>query len=199
MKNINLYKHYIYIIKDEYFEDFPDPNLQNNKGESRPNYFVFEDDNKKILWFIPRSSRIERFERIINNRESQGRPCDIAHICDVDSRKQALVTKDYIQKEYTVNRNPYRLVNEKEIKTIENKASRIKNLIDRGIKFMPTQPNVKDIETQLLDKLNKDQIIEKGLTNEDVKENIDNERENTGRNKEMRRKEFLRRQMNKER
>ncbi|MFB7638315.1 hypothetical protein [Peribacillus butanolivorans] len=38
---------------------------------------------------------------------------------------------------------------------------------------MPTQPNVKDIETQLLDKLNKDQIIEKRLTNEDVIENID--------------------------
>ncbi|MBT2618983.1 MULTISPECIES: type III toxin-antitoxin system CptIN family toxin [unclassified Bacillus (in: firmicutes)] len=197
---MNPNKHFIYTIKDEYFEDFPDPNLKNNKGESRPNYFVFEDDNKEILWFIPLSSRIEKFERIIDNRESKGRPCDIAHICNVGSRKQAFViqdmfpaTKDYIQKEYTVNRNPYRLVNEKDIKTIENKASRIKNLIDRGIKFMPTQPNVKEIENQLLEKLNIDKINEKKLTNEDVS------KENSGGNKEMRRKEFLRRHINKER
>lgn len=61
VKKLNPIKHYIYTIKDEYFEDFPDPNLKNNKGESRPNYFVFEDDNKEILWFIPLSSRIEKF------------------------------------------------------------------------------------------------------------------------------------------
>lgn len=65
---------------------------------------------------------------------------------------------------------------------------------------MPTQPNVKEIENQLLEKLNKDKINEKKLTNEDVsKDNKDNEKENPDGNKEMRRKEFLRRQMNKER
>nr|WP_260288409.1 hypothetical protein [Peribacillus sp. BBB004] len=161
---------------------------------------MFEDDNKEILWFIPLSSRIEKFERIIDNRESKGGPCDIAHICNVGSRKQAFViqdmfpaTKDYIQKEYAVNRNPYRLINERDIQNIENKASRIKNLIDCGIKFMPTQPNVKEIENRLLEKLNKDKINEKKLTNEDVS------KENTGENKEMRRKEFLRRHMSRER
>ncbi|MGE7186513.1 type III toxin-antitoxin system CptIN family toxin [Peribacillus sp. NPDC006672] len=175
-----------------------------NKGESRPNYFVFEGDNKEILWFIPLSSRIEKVLRII--RETQGRPCDIAHICDVGHRKQVFViqdmfpaTKDYIQQEYTVNRNPYRLVNQKDIQIVENKASRIKSLIDRGIKIMPTLPNVNQIENQLLEKLNNDKINEQKLTNEDSsKENIDNDKENTGRN-EIRRREFLRRQMNRER
>ncbi|MGG4263751.1 type III toxin-antitoxin system CptIN family toxin [Peribacillus simplex] len=200
---MNPNKHYIYTIKDKYFDDFQDPYLTNNKGESRPNYFVFEDDNKEILWFIPLSSRIEKFEKIIKNREAQGRPCDIAHICNVGPRKQAFLiqnmfpaTKEYIQEEYIVNRKPYRMVNEKDIQAIENKASRIKKLIDRGIKFMPTQPNVKEIENQLLEKLNNDKLNVQKLTKEDSIENIDNK--DTGR-KEIKRREFLRRQMNRER
>ncbi|WP_260288408.1 hypothetical protein [Peribacillus aracenensis] len=32
VKKMNPNKHYIYTIKDEYFEDFPDQNLKNNKG-----------------------------------------------------------------------------------------------------------------------------------------------------------------------
>ncbi|MFE7150792.1 type III toxin-antitoxin system CptIN family toxin, partial [Heyndrickxia sporothermodurans] len=152
-------KHFIYKIKDNYYQDFPDPNLKNNKGESRPNYFVFQGKEEDILWFIPMSSKVEKFERILKDREEQGKPTDIAYVCEVGSRKQAFViqdmfpvTREYVKEEYIVNKNPYRLVDNKDIKNIEEKALRIKNLIDKNIKFNRMQPNVKEIEKQLIKK-----------------------------------------------
>jgi len=196
---MNLNKHFIYKIKDNYYEDFPDPNLKNNKGESRPNYFVFEGDNKDILWFIPLSSKVEKFERIIRDRETMGKPCDIAYICNVGSRKQAFViqdmfpvTKDYIKEEYIVNNNPYKLVDNKHIRVIEEKALRIKSLIDRNIKFLPTQANVKEIENQLINKLKNNDRNRKSEKNGEEKRKDNQELE-------LRRKAFIRRQMNRER
>lgn len=66
-------------------------------------------------------------------------------------------------------------------------------LIDRGIKFMPTQPNVKAIENRLLDKLNTDK--EKDLNVK--KDNPKNETsiEVTNKDKEIKRREFMRKQL----
>lgn len=159
---MDINKHFIYTIKDSYYEDFPDPYLKNNKGQTRPNYYVFEGNDKEILWLIPLSTKIEKFERIIKKRESQGKSCDVAYVCKVGSRKQAFVisdmfpvTKEYIQGEYQLNQTPYRVAIEKDIQAIEMKAIKIKELIDRGVKFVPTQPNVKIIENQLIQRLDK--------------------------------------------
>lgn len=153
-------KNHMYTIKDKYFEDYPDPYLKNNKGENRPCYFAFERDNEKILWMIPLSSKIDKFERLIQKKEEQGKPCDVVHICKIGSRKQAFViqdmfpiTKDYIQDEFTLNGVPYKLADERDIKTVEKKASRIHALHERGIKVLPTQPDVKKIESRLLQNL----------------------------------------------
>lgn len=36
-------EHHFYIISDQYFRDFPDPNLKGNHAESRPHYFAFKE------------------------------------------------------------------------------------------------------------------------------------------------------------
>ena len=52
---------YLYHIKDDFFELMKDncllQNHENNK--SRPTYFAFKD--KDYIWFIPLSSKVEKY------------------------------------------------------------------------------------------------------------------------------------------
>ena len=59
---------YLYHIKDEYFDVANDENLMQNheRGKRRPTYFTIKDKN--ILWFIPISSKIEKYQRIIDKK-----------------------------------------------------------------------------------------------------------------------------------
>ena len=59
---------YLYHIKDEYFNVVNDDSLMQNheKGKKRPTYFTIKDKN--ILWFIPISSKIEKYKKIIDKK-----------------------------------------------------------------------------------------------------------------------------------
>lgn len=58
-----------YIIKDKFFEDMSDPYLKGNKAGNRPHYYCFEDTSAGVYWMIPLSSRIDKYRRIIENKE----------------------------------------------------------------------------------------------------------------------------------
>ena len=55
---------YLYHIKDEYFDVVDDDSLMQNheKGKKRPTYFTIKD--KYILWFIPISSKLDKYKKI---------------------------------------------------------------------------------------------------------------------------------------
>lgn len=59
---------YLYHIKDEYFDIVNDDSLMQNheRGKKRPTYFTIKD--KDILWFIPISSKVEKYKRIIDKK-----------------------------------------------------------------------------------------------------------------------------------
>ena len=59
---------YIYHIKDEFFNIMDDKNLMMNheRGRKRPTYFAIKD--KDILWFIPLSSKVDKYKRIIDKK-----------------------------------------------------------------------------------------------------------------------------------
>ena len=54
-----------YVIRDKFFEDFPDPYLKGNKEERRPHYFAFKDKKTHLMWMIPLSSRTAKYQGII--------------------------------------------------------------------------------------------------------------------------------------
>ena len=64
---------YVYHIKDEYFEFAKDERLMKNHedGSTRPTYFCIKDDNSKILWFIPMSSKIEKYKKITRTKNKE--------------------------------------------------------------------------------------------------------------------------------
>mgnify|MGYP004531731341 CR=1 FL=1 len=59
---------YLYHIKDEYFDIVNDENLMQNheRGKKRPTYFTIKD--KDILWFIPISSKVDKYQKIIDKK-----------------------------------------------------------------------------------------------------------------------------------
>lgn len=67
---------YLYHIKDEYFDVVDDENLMTNheRGKKRPTYFTIKDKN--ILWFIPLSSKVEKYKKIIDKKTQKYGRCD---------------------------------------------------------------------------------------------------------------------------
>ena len=147
-----------YIVSDRFFDDFPDPYLKGNKREQRPHYYCLVDKKTNLKWFIPMSSRVEKYQKIIDSKVKNGKPCDILHIAKLDSETESVfliqdmfpITDEYIEREYTVAQNHLRVTNKNLATTIEKKAKRVLNMLRKNIKFTKTQPDVLLIEKTLL-------------------------------------------------
>ena len=66
--NVKVQTGYLYHIKDEFFDVVNDENLMTNheRGKKRPTYFTIKDND--ILWFIPLSSKVEKYQKIIDKK-----------------------------------------------------------------------------------------------------------------------------------
>lgn len=139
-----------YIIKDKFFEDMSDPYLKGNKEGNRPHYYCFEESDMGIYWMIPLSSKIQKFKKIIEKKEKAGKSCDILCIVKLDDDRESAfliqdmfpITEEYIEREYTIAGNHLMLTSEHTAKMIEQKARKVMGMLKRGVKFMPTQPDV---------------------------------------------------------
>ena len=154
-------KYGFYIVKDEFFQKFNDPFLKGNKEGNRPHYYCFQDEQPGLYWLIPMSSRTDKYQKIIQKRRQQNKACDILHVCKLSNDKVNAfliqdmfpITENYIERPYTFAGNQLILINETERKNIEQKARRVLNLLNRGVKLNPTQPNVLSIKLSLLSEL----------------------------------------------
>ena len=153
-------KNRILYYKGQVFEDMPDPYLKGNKGGNRPHYYCFEDNATGIYWMISLFSRIDKFRKIIEKKEQSGKPCDILHIVKLDDSRESVfliqdmfsITAEYIEREYTIAGNHLMLTSEHTAKVIEQKARKVLGMLKRGVKFMPTQPDVLSILEKLKQK-----------------------------------------------
>lgn len=139
-----------YIIKDEFFHDMNDPYLKGNKLESRPHYYCFQDTSHEIYQMIPMNSKIKKYQKLIDQRISDGRPCDILHIAKLDTGIESVfliqdmfpVTEKYIKRPYTISGNHLKLTSEHTAQIVQTKAKKVLGMLKRGVKFTPTQPDV---------------------------------------------------------
>ena len=79
---------YLYHIKDEYFDVINKNGIMINheNGHSRPSYLAIKD--KKILWFIPLSTKVDKYKAIIDKKKKKYGSCKsilIKKIVDKDS------------------------------------------------------------------------------------------------------------------
>ena len=107
---------YLYHIKDEYFDVVNDENLMQNheRGKKRPTYFTIKD--KSILWFIPISSNVSKYQKIIDKKIEKYGFCNtiiIRKIADDDAAillQNAFPTLEkYIDHIHTIDGVPLRV------------------------------------------------------------------------------------------
>ena len=101
---------YLYHIKDEFFNRVNNGGLMINheKGHSRPSYLAIKDND--ILWFIPLSSKIDKYKTIIENKVKKYGSCKTILIKRIAGREQVILIQNafptlekYIQSRHTID------------------------------------------------------------------------------------------------
>ena len=158
-----------YVIKENFFEEMSDPYLKGNKSGNRPHYYCFEDKSTEMYWMIPLSSRVEKYKRIMEDREQEGKPCDIIHIAKLDNGRESVfliqdmfpIIDSYIERQYTIAGNHLMLTSEHNAKEIERKAKKVMGMLKKGVKFTPTQPDALAILEKLKHKASGNVLLKK--------------------------------------
>ena len=151
----------LYFVSDEFFAKIQDPYLKiNYENTKRPHYFAFRDSITGLYWLVPCSSKIEKFERLVQKKQEQHKPTDTIKFVRVFDCKTVLlfqdmfpVTAKYIDGQYIKGGQPVRIADPKLIQELEKNARKIINLLHRGVRFTPTQPDIIKIEKVMLEEL----------------------------------------------
>lgn len=80
------------------------------------------------------------------------------HIAKLDNDRESVfligdifpISEEYIERKYTIAGNHLILTSEAQAKIVNKKAKKTIALIRKGVKFTPTQPDVLNIEQELL-------------------------------------------------
>ena len=149
---------YFYFIKDEFFEKIEDKELMVNKenGHMRPCYYCFKDNrNNGLYWFIPVSSKIEKYKEIYNKKRQKYKRVDTIVFGYIFGRKSAFLiqnmfptTMEYIKEGY-LKQNKEITVNDDLKKELNTKANRVLELVKAGNKHL-VFPDITAIEEVLL-------------------------------------------------
>ena len=151
-----------YFVSDKFFEKVDDTNLKMNYETTQsPHYFALRDKKTDLLWLVPCSTKVEKFERIIEKRKQYNRPNDTIKIVTIQDKKTVLLlqdmfptTENYITNQYIRGGQPVRIADVDIVADIERSARRVAILLRQGVKFTLTQPDVLKIEQLMLDELN---------------------------------------------
>lgn len=107
----------LYFVSDDFFAKIQDPYLKiNYKDTKRPHYFAFKDSKTGLYWLVPCSSKIEKFEHLIQKKQEQHKPTDTIKIVKIFDRKTVLLFQDmfpiiaaYIDGQYIKGGQPVRI------------------------------------------------------------------------------------------
>lgn len=157
---------YFYFLTDEYFKKFDDKDLKPNKERDadgqhgRPCYYAFKEKDSEIMWMIPISSKLEKYERIYNEKVKKFKNYDGIIFGYVMGKKKAFLiqnmsptTDRYIANEYVDNATQGSIVIKDSLKSKLNASARkVVSLYRKGTKLV--FPKILEIEKALLDELN---------------------------------------------
>jgi len=118
---------YIYHIKDEFFDKINASGLMINheNGRTRPTYFTIKD--KEILWFIPLSSKIKKYQPIIDKKMEKYGRCDSIMIREIAEQQSVILLQNalptlekYIDHPHTKNGVPVRVADDLKNEILSN-------------------------------------------------------------------------------
>ena len=101
---------YLYHIKDEFFNKINDKGIMINheNGHSGPSYLAIKD--KDILWFIPLSSKIDKYKAIIKKKVEKYGSCKTIMIKKIAGQEQVILIQNafptldkYVKSRHTID------------------------------------------------------------------------------------------------
>jgi len=146
---------YLYHIKDEFFDIVNDDSLMTNheRGRKRPTYFTIKD--KDILWFIPLSSKVDKYEKIIKKKIEKYGSCNTILIREIKGTKHAILLQNafptlekYIDHIHCIKGKPVKVIDTLKSEILNNFKSMLK-LKERGINLFFT--DIDKIKNKLLE------------------------------------------------
>lgn len=153
---------YIYHIKDEYFNLVQDATLMKNheSGKARPTYFCIKNSENNILWFIPMSSKVEKYKKIRDKKIYKYGNCDTILIKKFLGKDSVFLLQNmfptiekYVDHVHIVNGKEAKVIS-RIAKEIEIKFKKLLILINQGKKVIFTDVE-KDVRI-MLDELKND-------------------------------------------
>ncbi len=148
---------YLYHIKDEFFDKINDKGLMINheKGHARPTYFTIKDKN--ILWFIPLSSKVEKYKPIIEQKIKKYGVCKTIMISEIANQESVILLQNafptlekYIDHVHIVNGKPVKVINSLKNEILDN-FKYLLALKTEGINLF--FPDIDKIKEQMLEEL----------------------------------------------
>ena len=150
---------YIYHIKDEFFDKIKDNGLMINheNGRSRPTYFTIKDND--ILWFIPLSSKINKYKTIIEQKIKKYGFCKSIMVSEIANKQSVILIQNafptlekYIDHPHMENGAPVRVADNLKNEILANFNSLLAMKKQGRNLFFPDIDRIKEI---MLDELNK--------------------------------------------
>ena len=140
-------------VNDDFFNLVNDLYLKINKGKghSRLHYFAFKmRDYDDMYWVVPMTSRVRKFNKIVENKKAKNRPTDIFLKTTVRGKERYMLFGDMfpVHRRYISEYHSHKQVvkiNYKDIPKAHKEAEKVIGLLNRGIKFTQTSPDVKRI------------------------------------------------------
>ncbi len=149
---------YLYHIKDDFFDIVNDDNLMTNheRGKKRPTYFTIKD--KDILWFIPLSSKVDKYKKIVDKKVNKYGRCDTILIREILGKESAILIQNafptlekYIDHEHLLdNGKPAKVVESLKDEILNNFKYMLK-LKAKGINLFFT--DIDKIKEKMLEEL----------------------------------------------
>ncbi|HAB67127.1 MAG TPA: hypothetical protein DCE23_07145 [Firmicutes bacterium] len=118
---------YIYHIKDEFFDRINDKGLMINheNGHSRPTYFTIKDND--ILWFVPLSSKVSKYQSLIDKKVEKYGSCKSIMISEIANEKSVILLQNafptlekYIDHPHIVDGKPLKVIDTLKEEILDN-------------------------------------------------------------------------------
>lgn len=149
---------YLYHIKDEFFDKINNGGLMINheNGHSRSSYLAIKDND--ILWFIPLSTKVEKYKAIIEKKVKKYGICRTILIKKIAEREQAILIQNafptlekYIQSRHTIDGKLVRISTSVEREIIDDFKYML-SLRKSGLDLFFT--DIDNIKAQMLEEVN---------------------------------------------
>lgn len=99
--------------------------INHENGRARPTYFTIKDKN--ILWFIPLSSKVKKYQPIIDKKIKKYGNCKSIMISEIANKKSVILLQNafptlekYIDHPHTINGAPVRVASNLKNEILEN-------------------------------------------------------------------------------